>query len=60
MKKFVIELLQQRQLEHIFNETDFNYYRRKITKGKSDVNQYMAALTIMDMFILNSPPYVSA
>ena len=60
MKKFVIELLQQRQLEHIFNETDFNYYRRKITKGKSDINQYMAALTIMDLFILNSPPNVSA
>lgn len=60
MKKFVIELLQQRQLEHIFNESDFNYYRRKITKGKSDINQYMAALTIMDMFILNSPPSVSA
>ena len=60
MKKFVIELLQQRQLEHIFNETDFKYYRRKITKGKSDVNQYMAALTIMDLFILNTPPIVSA
>jgi hypothetical protein len=60
MKKIVIELLQQRQLEQIFNETDFNYYRRKITKGKSDVNQYMAALTIMDLFILNSLPSVSA
>lgn len=60
MKKIVIELLQQRQLEQIFNETDFNYYRRKITKGKSDINQYLAALTIMDLFILNSPPIVSA
>lgn len=60
MKKIVIELLQQRQLEQIFNETDFNYYRRKITKGKADVNNYMAALTIMDLFILNSLPSVSA
>jgi len=60
MKKFVIELLEQRQLEHIFNETDFNNYRRKISKGKSDINQYMAALTIMDMFILNTLPSVSA
>lgn len=60
MKKIVIELLQQRQLEQIFNETDFNYYRRKITNGKADFNQYLAALTIMDLFILNSPPSVSA
>jgi hypothetical protein len=54
MKKFVIELLEQRQLEHIFNETDFNYYRRKITKGKGPVNEYLAALNILDLFILNS------
>lgn len=60
MKKIVIELLQQRQLEQIFNETDFNYYKRKITKGRTDINQYMAALTIMDLFILNSVPCVQA
>ncbi len=54
MKKFVIELLQQRQLEHIFNETDYKYYKNKITKGRSDYNEYVAALTIMDLFIHNS------
>jgi hypothetical protein len=55
MKKFVIELLQQRQLEHIFNETDFNTYRAKVVNGQRGVNTYYAALNILDMFILNSP-----
>jgi len=54
MKKFVIELLQQRQLEHIFNETDFKTYRAKVVNGQKDVNNYSAALNILDMFILNS------
>lgn len=55
MKKIVIELLHQRGLEHIYNETDFNTYRAKVTKGYKDVNTYYAALNILDMFILNTP-----
>lgn len=55
MKKIVIELLQQRQLEHIFNNSDFNTYRAKVVNGQKDVNNYSAALNILDMFILNSP-----
>ncbi len=55
MKKFVIELLQQRQLLHVFNESDFKTYRAKVVNGQKDVNNYSAALNIMDMFILNSP-----
>jgi hypothetical protein len=58
MKNYVLELLAQRELSHIFNEADFNYYKRKITKGNGTVNQYMAALTIMDLFILNTLPSV--
>jgi hypothetical protein len=54
MKKFVIELLEQRQLLHIFNDSDFNYYKRKISKRTGTVNKYLAALTIVDLFIFNS------
>lgn len=54
MKKFVIELLQQKQLEHLFNEIDYNCYKAKVTKGIKDFNKYHAALNILDMFILNS------
>ena len=41
--------------EHIFNNTDFNTYRAKVVNGQTDVNNYSAALNILDMFILNSP-----
>lgn len=54
MKNYVLEFLAQRGLTHIFNETDFKTYKRKITTGNGEVNEYMAALNIMDMFILNS------
>lgn len=53
MKKIVLELLQERELSHLYNETDFNYYKRKATNGRGFANQYWLSLAILDMFILN-------
>jgi hypothetical protein len=55
MKKLVIDLLQQRELTHIFNEKDYNHYKSKVTRGIRDYNEYSAAFLIMDMFIVNTP-----
>jgi hypothetical protein len=52
MKALVIEQLAVRELAHIFNESDFNYYKRKAGKGG---HKWLTALTIVDMFILNAP-----
>jgi hypothetical protein len=60
MKKMVIQQLEQRGLKHIFNETEFNTYKKKATGGRGYNNNYMLALNIMDMFILNSRPVVHA
>lgn len=56
MKKFVIELLQQKDLEHLFNEPEYNGYKAKLYKRNSQPNKYYMALLIMDMFILNASP----
>lgn len=60
MKKIVLELLEQRELSYLFNESDFNYYKRKATNGRGFVNQYWLSLAILDMFIINANPIVSA
>lgn len=56
MKKFVIELLQQKELEHLFNEPEYNGYKAKLYQRNSQPNKYYMALLIMDMFILNASP----
>ena len=55
MKSIVIEQLEQRGLMHLFNERDFNSYRRKLQTKRMGGNQYYTALHIFDMFIVNSP-----
>lgn len=60
MKKIVLELLEQRELSYLYNESDFKYYKRKASNGKTFLNQYWLALAILDMFIINSNPIVSA
>lgn len=49
-----MELLAQRELSHIFTENQYKSYKRKVTSGNKDVNEYLAALSILDMFIVNT------
>jgi hypothetical protein len=54
MKSIVIEQLEQRGLMHLFNERDFNSYKRKLQTKNRSSNQYYTALHIFDMFIVNA------
>lgn len=53
MKELVKEQLAQRDLLHLFNETDFNYYLRKTKTRGTGGNNYLIALNVFDMFVLN-------
>lgn len=53
MKSIVIEQLEQRGLRAIFNDADFEHYKKKIFRGNAGINRYYAALSIFDMFVLN-------
>lgn len=54
LKNAVLQQLSQRGLTSIFNEADFNQYKRKY--NKVGANSYYLALQIFDAFILNSQP----
>lgn len=54
MKETVIEQLRQRDLLHIFNESDYKYYLNKIRKQGSGGNKFLIALNVLDMFICNA------
>jgi hypothetical protein len=54
MKNIVVELLSQRGLEHIYSESNFKSYSKKILSKNPGANRYYVALGIFDMFIANA------
>jgi len=54
MKNIVVELLSQRGLLHIYSDTNFKSYSKKILSNNPNANRYYVALGIFDMFILNA------
>lgn len=56
MKKEVQNLLALRGLESLFNDYDYQTYKRKAKKNASGGNFGLTCIHILDMFILNSPP----
>lgn len=57
MKKTVNEnvqrLLSIKEMQHLFNESDFKYYFNKITKNKGNYNLSILSYSIAELFIFN-------
>jgi hypothetical protein len=57
MKKTVNEnvqrLLSIKEMQHLFNESDFKYYFNKITKNKGNYNLSIISYSIAELFIFN-------
>ena len=57
MKKRVSEnvekLLLIKERQHLFNENDFKYYFKKLTKNKGNYNLSILSYSIAELFIFN-------
>lgn len=58
MKTLVLQYLEIKGLTHLYNDYDYNSYKRKASKNKGG-NLHLTALHIVDMFILNGSPVCS-
>ena len=53
IKNKTIELLTLTKMEHLFNENDFKYYFKKLTKNKGNYNTNLLSYSIVDSFKFN-------
>ena len=53
IKNKTIELLTLTKMEHLFNENDFKYYFKKLTKNKGNYNLSILSYSIAELFIFN-------
>jgi len=53
IKNKTIELLTLTKMEHLFNENDFKYYFKKLTKNKGNYNENLLSYSIVDNFKFN-------
>lgn len=54
MKETVLQFLRDRDLQGIFNESDYKYYLNKVRRNGRGGNKLLIAMNVMDMFIFNS------